>query len=467
MHLPWKHSKSKRISNLVADHLHPPKRGGSLPVETGFPTSLVDLFHKNRDRLKKRSKKKRLEKETPDPIPIPPRRSSSSSLSPTSTAVNTASSSRPPNSPPVLPTPPVSPATGQTCSPERVDDEIKAANERAEVNGEAVDRNRVFLVILKMFLVVVLALGTKKFVVGIIMSASLLLFMEYAGKHLCRMATPCMNAKKSIQFFMERVLFFLGIKRQKLKMEATFDQEETAMLVSASSSFSEEGRSNRGRIQEIQFVQSNYDCGSEGKKTNDTVQEIQDLQPGPNVVPPTRRIQIVREEMGKNNIVLEKEEAYKSHKTHRGKIRSKMKILVKKFHGSKKKQSTSKNEACGSVADDKADMGEIEHTDDGMSCELQHDDYAEGGQNCGLQCDAICSSNEPPRVKTKDGKAGKHVNKKRNSGNLIVFVIVLVGLVQGRTLAFALIMSWYLLVKLGRSLWRYIKGDTGDVSNSK
>ncbi|CAB4306998.1 unnamed protein product [Prunus armeniaca] len=45
-----------RISQFVAD-LQSPKRGGSLVVQTGFPTSLVDLFVKNRDHLKKPSKK--------------------------------------------------------------------------------------------------------------------------------------------------------------------------------------------------------------------------------------------------------------------------------------------------------------------------------------------------------------------------------------------------------------------------
>ncbi|KAK9936973.1 hypothetical protein M0R45_013792 [Rubus argutus] len=58
MPLPWKKTGVGRISQMVAD-LQSPKRGGSLVVQTGFPTSLIDLFVKNRDCLRKQSKKHR------------------------------------------------------------------------------------------------------------------------------------------------------------------------------------------------------------------------------------------------------------------------------------------------------------------------------------------------------------------------------------------------------------------------
>ncbi|CAO2833575.1 unnamed protein product [Amaranthus hypochondriacus] len=55
----WKkQKKGNRISRFVADLQTPSKHGGSLVVETGFPTSLIDLFHKNRDKLKKPKSKK-------------------------------------------------------------------------------------------------------------------------------------------------------------------------------------------------------------------------------------------------------------------------------------------------------------------------------------------------------------------------------------------------------------------------
>ncbi|KAJ6293461.1 hypothetical protein OIU78_025441 [Salix suchowensis] len=61
MPLPWKKNKVSRFSRIVAD-LQSPKGGSSLVVETGFPTSLVDLFVKNRERLKKPTGKKKKKK---------------------------------------------------------------------------------------------------------------------------------------------------------------------------------------------------------------------------------------------------------------------------------------------------------------------------------------------------------------------------------------------------------------------
>lgn len=67
MPLLWKKAKTTRMSRMVAD-LQSPKRGGSLVVETGFPTSLIDLFVKNRDRLRKPSIKKRKNKNKNDNV---------------------------------------------------------------------------------------------------------------------------------------------------------------------------------------------------------------------------------------------------------------------------------------------------------------------------------------------------------------------------------------------------------------
>uniref|UniRef100_A0A1J3IDZ8 Ethylene-responsive nuclear family protein n=1 Tax=Noccaea caerulescens TaxID=107243 RepID=A0A1J3IDZ8_NOCCA len=53
---PWK--TSGRISRFMSEFQQSRKRGGSLFVETGFPTSLVDLFVKNCHRLKRSSSKR-------------------------------------------------------------------------------------------------------------------------------------------------------------------------------------------------------------------------------------------------------------------------------------------------------------------------------------------------------------------------------------------------------------------------
>ncbi|CAA0407474.1 unnamed protein product [Arabidopsis thaliana] len=50
--LPWKKPKSSRILRFISEFQQSPF------VETGFPTSLIDLFFKNRDRLKKSPSKR-------------------------------------------------------------------------------------------------------------------------------------------------------------------------------------------------------------------------------------------------------------------------------------------------------------------------------------------------------------------------------------------------------------------------
>ncbi|CAN7001721.1 unnamed protein product [Brassica oleracea var. botrytis] len=60
----WKKPKSGRLSRFMSEFQQSPKRGGSLVVETGFPASLIDLFFKNRDRLKiSSSKTKRIQRQ--------------------------------------------------------------------------------------------------------------------------------------------------------------------------------------------------------------------------------------------------------------------------------------------------------------------------------------------------------------------------------------------------------------------
>ncbi|XP_047952628.1 uncharacterized protein LOC125198292 [Salvia hispanica] len=174
MPFPWKKVKSGRISRLVNDHLHISQKrrdGSSLVVETGFPTSLIDLFIKNREKLKKPSKKKRgvcdpavegspifCPPPPPSPVGSPLRRS----VSP-------------------IPPPPI-----------EIRNADEAVEERggAESGGEARDRevNGVLVMIFKIFTVVVLGFSTKRLALGITISAALLLLLEYAGKRRRRLS---------------------------------------------------------------------------------------------------------------------------------------------------------------------------------------------------------------------------------------------------------------------------------------
>ncbi|KAJ9709772.1 hypothetical protein PVL29_001301 [Vitis rotundifolia] len=57
----------------------------------------------------------------------------------------------------------------------------------------------VTMAVLKMLVVVILALGTKKLAVGITMFAFLLLFLEYAAKWVFGLLTPCSDAQIAIK----------------------------------------------------------------------------------------------------------------------------------------------------------------------------------------------------------------------------------------------------------------------------
>ncbi|KAM3284603.1 hypothetical protein P3S67_023402 [Capsicum chacoense] len=177
MSFPWKKLKKTSISQLVKDHVcsHTP-----LMVQTGFPTSLVHLFVKNHQRFMKTSKKKR----PPSPLVAEPPLSSLSSMSL-------------PLSSPLTPPPP------GRCTIKR--SRLKGCpeiGERIDLD-EAVDKDKVLIALLKIFLVVVLVLGTNKLVLGITMSAFLLCFFEYSRERVYRLCMPCAGAQRSEMVEME------------------------------------------------------------------------------------------------------------------------------------------------------------------------------------------------------------------------------------------------------------------------
>nr|VDC83110.1 unnamed protein product [Brassica rapa] len=167
MPLPWKKSKSKsgRISRFVSDLRQSPKYGGSLVVETGFPTSLFDLFVKNRDCLNKSSSKRKKNKAQTQTFPNHSNPTGRSVLSP-------------PPPPPTLP---------QKLDPPSVTEDLTAASKIEESPLGAENRDGDYrggggcvltVVVMKVFMVAVVALSTKKLAAGITLSAFSLLFLE-------------------------------------------------------------------------------------------------------------------------------------------------------------------------------------------------------------------------------------------------------------------------------------------------
>ncbi|KAH0935293.1 uncharacterized protein LOC103861205 [Brassica rapa] len=171
MPLPWNKSKSKsksgRISRFVSDLRQSPKRGGSLVVETGFPTSLIDLFVKNRDRLNKSSSKRN-------------NNNNNSNKAQTQTVPTRRLVSSPP--PPSLPQKLDPPSEDLAAS--KIEECLVAAENRDDSGNDHDSGNRrgggcvLMVVAVKIFMVAVLALSTKKLAAGITLSAFSLLFLE-------------------------------------------------------------------------------------------------------------------------------------------------------------------------------------------------------------------------------------------------------------------------------------------------
>ena len=76
-----------------------------------------------------------------------------------------------------------------------------------EVGGSSI-----FMILLKFFPMVVLALSTKKVAVGITLSAFVLLCLEYLGKHFLYFFKPCFGCERSFEIYDSKDLNFNSIE---------------------------------------------------------------------------------------------------------------------------------------------------------------------------------------------------------------------------------------------------------------
>ncbi|XP_039010090.1 uncharacterized protein LOC120138744 isoform X2 [Hibiscus syriacus] len=148
MTFPWKKAKSTLLSRLVADLHRPPQSGRTLVLETGFPTSLVDLFVKNRDRLRKSPKRK--------------------STSQIQTPVVTRLPSSPPRS---FPDPPCE----EKAQSSGIDIGKSVMVQRKCAGGSRIG----FRAAVKVIIVAALAVSTKQLTLWIMMAAFLLFLLEF------------------------------------------------------------------------------------------------------------------------------------------------------------------------------------------------------------------------------------------------------------------------------------------------
>ncbi|XP_010449145.1 PREDICTED: uncharacterized protein LOC104731467 [Camelina sativa] len=413
MPLPWKKSRSSRISRFVSDFQQSPKHGGSLVVETGFPTSLIDLFVKNRDRLKKQSSKR--VNNNNNKTTAPTRRRVSSPPHPHHPLPPSLSLQRRMSLP--LKLDPALVTEDPSLVVSKIDEEsFVPENKRGGGGGGCCV---LMVVVFKVFMVAVLALSTKKLAVGITLSAFALLFLELAVARVFTLLNICPDAQVRIDSLIEKLIG----KRHKEKLE---EEEEVTTWThdrrnKVSFEIVEEPR------EEISVVvpQSEKSSSSE-EKTRPVAEEEE-------------------EEEKKKEVQTIRDVVFKNEKSKSAKLKSKIvkKIVPKKLRSYKKKRKM-KNKEKEEAAAEGQDV-EVEIEEEGSLTEvssLYSDDRIESESS---ERDDVSSS--PPLLEEEEG--GEIGSKGGDLTKVIVLiVIVLVGLLIGKVFAIGLTLSSCLILRV-------------------
>lgn len=458
MPLPWKKTRVSRFSRLVAD-LQSPKRGNSLVVETGFPTSLIDLFHKNRERLKKPTAKKKKRRQQQlqeveeelvisDPIPLSSSRDLVDVPEPIQNLENVESFDACELVSQLLPV------------VEGVDDvdNVTVTDKKCWDEKE----KRLLFVVLKMFLVLVLGLSTKGLVVGITMSAFVLIFLEYVGKHVLCFLKLCLSVELVLEPFVERVssAFFMlkGVRKcedsSKGLIIQEIDQEEAVSGVDSCDLI--ETLEMKSSVEEIQAVEFNFDMIVPVEENRGAESRMDLLSCD------GKKMRIVEIEEDRSGVlVCEKE------KSRNSKIRRKIiqKLVPKKLRAVKKaKKNNDKEPDFGSESSScwGDDEWRIEGLEDGdkqgfenkgkaLLSELLEEEEEEGiNERKGEEpYQGISSSSTGWQAKMEVVVVEKGKTEKKGSSDyLILFFVALAGLVGGRSLSLVLTLASCLMIKL-------------------
>ncbi|KAG8062001.1 hypothetical protein GUJ93_ZPchr0003g16620 [Zizania palustris] len=182
---PLKERPTGRLGRLLAALR--PARGGALPVQTGFPTSLADLVVKNHGRLRKTTasvtassrRKKRGGEASPSPSPFP-------SLPPSSQ----------PASPP--PPPPSAPAVLPSAQPQRDLPPVEAVRCR-HPNGRDFGLGLGLLAVVGVVSLALLVIWSKKVVAVVtVVSCSLFLLESLRSSALSQRQRPAVTKKDDL-----------------------------------------------------------------------------------------------------------------------------------------------------------------------------------------------------------------------------------------------------------------------------
>ncbi|KAL2494341.1 uncharacterized protein Fot_38098 [Forsythia ovata] len=466
MPFPWKEVRSTRISRLVNNHLqNSQKRRGdsSLVVETGFPTSLIDLFIKNREKLKNASKKKRARHtaialdDSNDPV-ISGSLSTSCPSSLRSPALYRSPSPLP------LPLPPRSRNLDEIVVVDADNGDFGGrGDERGSGVKWGVETIRVFVAVVKICLAVVLAMGTEKLTMGITMSAFFLFLLEYVGKHSCGLLKPCSEAKEVQRLMVQSVWRFFRFKVDK------------------------SDRKNAGVLGYEVLQDESFNPGCSGLKKDcglsSPIRETQNVEPKRLSIAIAEEIRRDKEMMDESShdgklgyeelefkkVIIEKEESVserlelKERKSRRAKMKSKIKKFLSKKLRRRKEHNSESSEVRPILEDNNAICEEQ------VTCECEVEFKSESSyKSSSLSSErdihndfvnAKCFSDKSLEANAKKTLVGEEARTEvgQNSRYLVLCLIVLIGLIGGRIFALMLALLWCLLLKSGKTLQRLVK----------
>ncbi|GJR91580.1 hypothetical protein Tco_0215591 [Tanacetum coccineum] len=413
MTFSWK-KKIRRngFSKLVAD-LQSPKHGGSLVVETGFPTSLIDLYVRNRGRFRKSNADKQQSGSDLNTVVANDMNSYNGNdkileedvgdgeceIENEKCEIESVKCSE------VESDEIIEEIENENCEIESVQcsevESEKSGEIEVEKSVEMAKLNPVYVVLLKVLLMMVLVLGTKRFKVGITVSAFVLFLLELVGKP------------------------FLG--RSSLIRRSSVDSETPIES-------SNIGSSKKNRVRNT---------------TDSVIKEVLEIEEQVESKQEFRSEEALDEMRSEGSMEIR----------HKGSRKAMMKSRMKKLVPKKLRKSsvdpkdeilscTSKEvkERVRSVQDVKPLVVSSLCSDSkGVTFCIkrqEQDEIVEGRSS------SLTMSSE------YDCEDSMEQEREHNSGYLVLCLIVLVGLIGGRVLAFVLALSWCLMMT--KIQWRNV-----------
>lgn len=405
----WKKAKNATVSSFISD-LSSRGRRSPLVVQTGFPTSLADIIVKNRSRLKKPSSKKKVPiTECPWSPPPPPRPSQISGSAESLDALELPLSDERSGS---------EIGRGEShdsevCNPDSEDLSRSCSD---ELNNVSIPGCRWFSAVLMAFLVVILAVVTKEIAVGITAFAFVLFFLEFVVK---RWSFPRRKCAVGSDVILVNE-FDLGSIDPK-RMEVSQDH---------------------GDFVEIEEILNEKDCQSNETEVTES--------PNLDLLMCEWKREVLEVGGDGDSIKIKKDRNRKlANATSVDKF---FKKLVPKKYRAPKAEKVCKEKLDSSSEDSELKAGEGE---DVQVQEEFHEMEDEEVSSSEFSNETSSLVNSEDMVLARENMCIETTKSKM--GHLIIFVIVLLGLVEGRAVALSVTVAWFLVGKSVETGWRNLK----------